>query len=119
MAQNTKDLLQQHFARLSGQLQFVEVPELGPDVRVYFRPVESLQDMTSTLKLVVEQDRAATIADKFVRRALNEDGSRMFPNKAERIEVMRHMDGNLVARIVQRIEAFDADAEHAEAAGKP
>lgn len=118
MSTNAKELMLQHFARLSGQLQFVEVPELGPDVRVYFRPVESLHDMTSTLKLVGDGDRTAVIADKFVRRALNADGSRMFPNKAERIDVLRQMDGNLVARIVQRIEAFDADAEHAEAAGK-
>lgn len=119
MTMTTKELLLQHYSRLTAQLQSVEVPELGPEVRIYFRPVESLKEMETTLKLVVEGDRTAVIADKFVRRALNADGTRMFPNKAERIEVLRHMDGNLVARIVQRIEAYDADAAHAEAAGKP
>ncbi len=119
MTVNTKDLLLQHYSRLSGQLQSVDVPELGPEVRIYFRPVESLKEMETTLKLVVDGDRTAVIADKLVRRALNADGTRLFPNKAERIEVLRHMDGNLVARIVQRIEAFDAETAHAEAAGKP
>ena len=59
MSTNAKELMLQHFARLSGQLQFVEVPELGPDVRVYFRPVESLHDMTSTLRLDSDNNVAA------------------------------------------------------------
>lgn len=124
-----KDLMRMHFARLSGRLESIDVPELSPRngpegtildeemVRVYFRPVETLSDMTELLTLNATGRRADLVATKFALRVLDSSGNQIY-SKLERADIMRTIDARIIGRIVSEIEAFDANEEHAQAVGK-
>ncbi len=99
----------QHWrAKLADGMQCVEVPEWGtPEqpARVWFRPL-TLEEEGQILS--VDGD-AEQLAMYLIVRARDEEGRKLF-RKVDRLELMKHVDPQVIARIVGEMRKADAES---------
>lgn len=107
-----------HFrTRMSQELQSVEVPEWtngsATPERIYFKPSMSLRDQGQVLQLSQDGKTAEALAQTLILRALDVDGKRVFVN-ANMTELMRLVDPEVVARVVNAMSGDDESDEDLE-----
>jgi len=94
------DRAKAHFeARLSGEPSRIEVPEWGENGQplvIYYKPMT----LKAKSALSVFADNPFEYAvESLIRRALDADGKPIF-RPVEKVEIMRHVDPDVVERIV-------------------
>lgn len=107
-----KERAKAHFkAQLDGEPGCVEVPEWGePDkpARIYFKP-QTLAEKNKIFS-ATESGRLEAIAVTLIVRSRNEDGSKVF-SEADKFELMRSYDPDVMARVVNAMNMWDAEAK--------
>lgn len=106
-----------HFReRLGGDLQCLEVPEWGTDgipAKLFFKPAINFQSQEKIIKLSEEGKKAEAVVQALIERALNEDGTRVF-KQANRLELMKSVDPEVVARVVSEMSGDDYSVDDIE-----
>ena len=86
-----------HFkAKLSGELQKVNVPEWDTDI--YFRATSSMATEAKVLALTTTGKTAEGLVESIVQKSLKEDGSRMFRD-TDRAALMNEVDPTVLIKI--------------------
>ena len=107
------DSAKSHFReRLAGGLRVLEVPEWevnGEPSKIYYKSSLNFQQQEKILKLSDEGKKAEAIVMALIERALDADGNRIF-NLANRTELMKKVDPEVISRIVGDMSGDDEDS---------
>jgi hypothetical protein len=107
-----KERAKAHFkAQLDAEARSVEVPEWGEPGKpalIYFKPLTLAQK--NTIYGSMTSGNLESLAVTLIVRALNEDGSKVFA-QADRVELMRSYDPDVIARVVNAMNAADQEAK--------
>ena len=106
-----------HFrSKMSGVLDSIEVPEWkvkGKPAKLFFKPSLNFHQQERILALSDKDKKGEAIIEALIQRALDEDGNRMF-RSTDRTELMRHVDPDVVSRVVGAMSGEDIDSEKIE-----
>ena len=107
-----------HYKSAGSELKNVAVPEWGEDGKpalIYYKPVMSLMEKGQVLKAYQGENPAEAIAEILILRARDQTGKRLFA-KAQKATILREVDEDVVARIVNEMqgESEDLSLEDAE-----
>ena len=92
---------QEHYkAKLDAEPRALEVPEWG--ATVYIKPAISLLRLGEVMELANSGKAAEAMVLTLIYRLVDEEGTPLF-RKAERTELMRSVDPDVLARIVSVI----------------
>jgi hypothetical protein len=80
------------------------------DAEIYYRPTMSMAQQSSILELHQQKKIGEATIMLLIIRALDADGKPLF-NKADKAELMRSVDSDVVARVVSEITDGDDEAE--------
>jgi len=94
-----------HFRDRMSRIQSLVVPEWD-NTKIFYRPSMNFKDQGIVLKLHGDGLPAEAIVMTLILKAMNEDGSSMFV-KADRFEMLRHVDPEVVSRIVSDMSDDD------------
>ena len=104
-----------HFsAQMNGELQSIEVPEWqvdGKPLTIYYKPSMNLRAQEKILQLDNKGKHGEAIAQTLIIRALDKDGKALF-KQIDMIEIMRHIDPNIVGNIVKAMMGDDLSLIH-------
>lgn len=101
--------------RMSGKLQYSEVPEWqvdGKPTKIYYKPSMNFKDQGEVLKLHAENKQAEAVAMTLILRAMDEDGVKLF-KRANLTEMMRSLDPEIISRVVSEMGGDEPDVEDA------
>lgn len=102
---------QEHYkAKLDAEPRALEVPEWG--ATVYIKPAISLLRLGEVMELANGHKSAEAMVLTLIYRLIDEDGRPLF-KKAERTELMRSVDPDVLARIVAVINEETPDQDDA------
>jgi len=86
----------------------IEIPEW--ETTAYAKPGINLAQMGEILELSQNGKTAEAMAMTLIYRLVDEDGKPIF-RKAEKTELMRHVDPDVLARVVGEISSNDPDED--------
>lgn len=98
-------------AKLEAEPRKIEIPEW--DETAYIKPGINLHQLGEIMELSQSGKVAEAMALTLVYRLLDESGKPLF-RKAERVEIMRSVDPDVLARVVGEINEADPDDEDVE-----
>jgi len=104
-------------ARLS-EVRCIEVPEWGDEsgpLRIYVRPA-TLKERDAIYRHVSAGSLEALV-ETLIQRARDEEGKPIF-RPVDRLELMRHVDPDVIARVVAEINGDEAELPSVEDAEK-
>ena len=101
-----------HYAeRMASEPRELRIPEW--DATVYIRPGISLAQMGEILELSRQGKSAEAMVLTLVHRLIDGEGKPVF-KKVERTELMRSVDPDVLARVVNEISEADPDEDDIE-----
>jgi len=92
----------------------IEVPEW--DLKVYFKPATTFQQESRIVELTQQGKQVEALVESMIMRALDADGKPLF-NKADKTELMREVDPNVIMKIITEMNDPDRAASVQEALG--
>jgi len=95
-------------ALLSANPSKIEIPEW--ETTAYVKPGINLAQMGEILELSQGGKTAEAMAMTLIYRLIDEEGTPIF-RKADKTELMRHVDPDVLARVVGDISANDPDED--------
>jgi Asp-tRNA(Asn)/Glu-tRNA(Gln) amidotransferase B subunit len=98
-------------SRLAEAPRKLEVPEW--DATLYVRPALTLAQMGEIMELSRDGKSAEAMVMTLVYRLVDEEGAPVF-RKVEKTELLRNVDPDVMARIVNEIAAGDPDEDDIE-----
>ncbi len=112
---NVLERMKSHYRdQLEAGLKSIDVAELGDEtgpLKIYFQPM-TLEQQGRVYK-AMKSDDLDFMAQSLIERARHEDGERMFKN-LNKLELRKHVDGNLIQELVARMNEELASTEDAE-----
>lgn len=103
------DKAKSHYrAKLEAEPRKIDVPEW--DSIVYIKPGINLHQLGEIMELSQSGKLAEAMALTLIYRLIDENGKPLF-RKAERVEIMRSVDPDVLARVVADINEADPDDE--------
>ena len=106
-----------HFkSKMSGGLECIEVPEWevkGKPTKLYFRPSINFVQQQKIITYIDDKRKGDALVESLIQRALDADGNRVF-KEVHRSELMRHVDPDVVARIVGAMAGVEEEYDHEE-----
>ena len=99
--------------KLSGDLQFVEVPEWGePDnpLKIYYKPALNFKAQGKILALFKQDKDEEAVCQSLIIKALDEDGKHIF-HQTDMPNLLREVDPEIVNRILGDMATNIDDAE--------
>ena len=100
--------------RISGDLQFVEVPEWGdsPDkpIRIYYKPAINFLAQGKILALFKQDKDNEAVLQSLIIKALDVDGNNIF-KQTDMQSLLREVDPDVVNRILSEMTTDIDDAE--------
>ncbi len=104
------ELAHRHFDELRGELKSVDVPELGPDVKIYFYSRFQAREVVDVIPFIDMDDLANSdyraVLKLFFFAARDEKGARLFSAVNEH-EIAEKWDFKLVNDLVNRMGLLD------------
>jgi hypothetical protein len=98
---------------MSGELQFVEVPEWGePDkpLRIYYKPAINFIAQGKILSLFKQDKDNEAVLQSLIIKALDVDGNNIF-KQTDMQSLLREVDTDVVNRILEDMATNIVDAE--------
>ena len=98
---------------ISGELQFVEVPEWGePDnpLKIYFKPALNFKAQGKILALFKQDKGEEAVVMSLIIKALDEDGKHIF-NDSDMQSLLHEVHPQIVNRILDEMNSQIDDAE--------
>ena len=99
--------------KISGELQFVEVPEWGePDkpLKVYYKPAINFKAQGKILALFKADKDEEAVCQSLIIKALDEDGKHIF-KQTDMPNLLHEVDPDIVNRILSEMSINIDDAE--------
>ena len=100
--------------KISGELQFVEVPEWGesPDkpLKIYYKPALNFKAQNKILALFKQDKDDEAVCQSLIIKALDEDGKHIF-QQTDMPSLLREVDPDVVNRILGEMATNIDDAE--------
>tara|TARA_R100001244_G_C5123468_1_gene124047 strand:+ start:347 stop:700 length:354 start_codon:yes stop_codon:yes gene_type:complete len=99
--------------KISGELQFVEVPEWGdPDkpLRIYYKPAINFIAQGKILALFKQDKDNEAVLQSLIIKALDVDGNNIF-KQTDMQSLLREVDPDVVNRILSEMTSDIEDAE--------
>ena len=99
--------------KISGELQFVEVPEWGePDkpLKVYYKPAINFKAQGKILALFKQDKDEEAVCQSLIIKALDEDGKHIF-KQTDMPNLLHEIDPEIVNRILSEMSINIDDAE--------
>jgi len=99
--------------KISGELQFVEVPEWGePDkpLKIYYKPAINFLAQGKILALFKQDKDSEAIVMSLIIKALDADGKNIF-NESDMQSMLREVHPDVVNRILSEMSINIDDAE--------
>ena len=99
--------------KISGELQFVEVPEWGePDkpLKVYYKPAINFKAQGKILALFKADKDEEAVCQSLIIKALDEDGKHIF-KQTDMPNLLHEVDPDVVNRILSEMSINIDDAE--------
>ena len=99
--------------KLSGELQFVEVPEWGePDnpLKIYFKPALNFKAQGKILALFKQDKDEEAVCQSLIIKALDKDGKHLF-KQTDMPNLLHDVDPQIVTRILGEMNSQLDDAE--------
>lgn len=99
--------------KLSGELQFVEVPEWGePDkpLRIYYKPALNFRAQGKILALFKQDKDEEAVCQSLIIKALDEAGNHLF-KQTDMPNLLHEVDPEIVNRILSEMNSQIDDAE--------
>ena len=99
--------------KISGELQFVEVPEWGePDkpLKVYYKPAINFKAQGKSLALFKADKDEEAVCQSLIIKALDEDGKHIF-KQTDMPNLLHEVDPDVVNRILGDMATNIDDAE--------
>jgi len=100
-----------HFTERMSKINSMVIPEWG-GVEIFYRPSMNFKNQGIILKLHGDGLPAEAIVMTLILKAMNKDESNMF-TKADRFDLLRHVDPEVVSRIVSEMSDDDLTVEDA------
>jgi len=94
---------------ISGELQFVEVPEWGePDepLKIYFKPALNFKAQGKILSLFKQDKDEEAVVMSLIIKALDEDGKHIF-NDSDMQSLLHEVHPQIVNRILGEMNSID------------
>lgn len=92
----------------------LDVPEWG--LKVYFKPATTFHQESRIVELTSQGKQVEALVEGLIMRALDIDGKPLF-NKADKTELMRECDPNVIMRIVTEMNSTERRDEVEQALG--
>lgn len=106
------DKAKNHYrAKLEAEPRKIDIPEW--ETTAYAKPGINLHQLGEIMELSQSGKLAEAMALTLIYRLIDEDGKPLF-KKAERTEIMRGVDPDVLARVVGEINAGDPNDEDIE-----
>jgi len=86
------------------------------DLKVYFKPATTFQQESRIVELTSQGKQVEALVESMIMRALDIDGKPLF-NKADKTELMREVDPNVIMKIITEMNDPDRAASVQEALG--
>ena len=99
--------------KISGELQFVEVPEWGePDkpLKVYYKPAINFKAQGKILALFKQDKDEEAVCQSLIIKALDQDGKHIF-KQTDMPKLLHEVDPDVVNRILSEMSINIDDAE--------
>ena len=99
--------------KISGELQFVEVPEWGePDkpLKIYYKPALNFKAQGKILALFKQDKDEEAVCQSLIIKALDADGKHIF-KQTDMPNLLHEVDPNVVNRILSDMSTNIDDAE--------
>ena len=99
--------------KLSGELQFVEVPEWGePDnpLKIYYKPALNFKAQGKILALFKQDKDEEAVCQSLIIKALDKDGKHIF-KQTDMPNLLHDVDPEIVNRILAEMSQDSLDAE--------
>lgn len=110
---NAIDVLRQDYdAKLQNDLEYIDLDLAVGELRVWFRPCTSLFQQRKMLAMDSLKEKPEALVEAMIAKALTEDGEKMF-KPAEKVDLMRRVDGQVLVDAVNRMYAEEVDFEEA------
>lgn len=98
-------------AKLTAEPREIDIPEW--DSKLYIRPGISLQALGEIMELANAGKAAEAMVMTIVHRLIDGEGKPVF-KKLDKLELMKSVDPDILARIVSEINSGDPDEADAE-----
>ena len=100
--------------KISGELQFLEVPEWGdsPDkpLKIYYKPAINFMAQGKILALFKQDKDSEAVVQSLIIKALDADGKHIF-QQSDMQSLLREVDPDIVSRILSDMSTDIDDAE--------